>query len=168
MIWRCYFSSQPCGYTPETREGRVYFSESMVQSLLGRQWEENNRYKPHRIGDVIGHVVKLKGSILDSHLCFTLHQICASITEGCTSLFRGCNSEDFQAVFFIQKQRNSLQIHGFAPVTISFLGSEVPLFCSNFQNKCEKIVWIPFPVCCLRLLCFFRLDAKLTKPCLYA
>lgn len=95
MIWKCYFSSQPCGYTSEMHEGRVYFSESMVQSFNnennGRQWEETNRHKPHWVGDVIGHV-KLKRSILDSHLCFTLHQICASITEGCTSSFQGCNS----------------------------------------------------------------------------
>lgn len=92
MIWRWYFPSQLCGYISEMHEGRVYFSELMVQSWLGRQWKETNGHKPHRSGDVIGQVVKLKRRILDSQLYFLLLQICASIAEGCTSSFQGCNS----------------------------------------------------------------------------
>lgn len=141
--------------------------------LLGGNECKSTSANTQTSGDVRGHVSRLKKNTLGFHLCFNLHQMCPSVAEAVSP---HCKPflllyEDFQAVFYSQSkalipQINSSHGHGAASAIHSFLGQtyqsgqilpevpEKPPFCSNFQSKHEKIVWLPFLVCCLKMSCF--------------
>ena len=71
----------------------------MVQILFGGNKSKSTGTNTQRSGDVRGHVSRLKKNALSFHLCFNLHQTCASVAEAVSPQFKSCFllSEDFEA-----------------------------------------------------------------------
>lgn len=100
-----------------------------ISKLLGGNECKSTGTNTQTSGDVRDHVSRLKKNISGFHLCFNLHQLCASVAEAVSPHCKPflLLSEDFQAGFYSQSkalipQANSSRGHGVASAIRPFLG----------------------------------------------